>query len=150
MAAARGALSSWDVVALTLIPSVVAATSGLVIYAWQAGILRRVRKQWHRRSWSTEQAREEIRSWNAAIVERASGVPDPGLMPDEDGRSATAFRVAYVALGVATLAAFVPVFTLVFSAAIIPTYGPYLRAGGGGDGGPIRLGGAAPELRAPG
>ena len=121
VAAARDRLSPWGVILTTLAPSIITALVAVVVFGWQGGILRRIRKKWYRRAWSLEQVREEIHGWQEAIAKQAPGVPEPGTIPAGGGRTGRVLRVAYVGVAVATIAAFVPVFTLIFSAAIIPT-----------------------------
>lgn len=118
--AARGVLGPWGVVALTLAPSVVAAATAAVLYGWEEGKLRKVRKRWFTQTWSQELTREEIRSWNTAMADRAPGLMSAEEVPEGGGRARLTLRASYVGVGIATVMAFVPVFTLIFSAAIIP------------------------------
>ena len=117
---ARGVLGPWGVVLFTLAPSAAAAATAVVLYGWEEGILRKCRKRWFRQSWSQELVSEEIRSWQQAMAERAPGVAAPESIPAGGGRATATLRASYVGVAVATAAAFVPVFTLIFSAAIIP------------------------------
>ncbi|MFO7894832.1 MAG: hypothetical protein R6U63_13945 [Longimicrobiales bacterium] len=117
---ARGVLGPWGVVAGTLGPSVVTAATAVLLFGWEEGKLRKSRKRWFRQSWSQELVREEIRRWQAAMSERAPGLVRPEGAPEGGGRARTTLRTSYVGVGVATIMAFVPLFTLIFSAAIIP------------------------------
>lgn len=118
--AARGVLGPWGVVVLTLAPSVVAVAVAALLYGWEEGTLRKARKRWFTQTWSQELVREEIRSWNTAMAERAPGLVQPGEAPEGGGRARLTLRSSYVGVGIATVMAFVPIFTLIFSAAIIP------------------------------
>lgn len=118
--AARGVLGPWGVVLLTAAPSLAAAVIAVLAYAWEEGILRRCRRRWFSQPRAMDLVREEIRAWQADMAERAPGVLAPEHVPEAGGRARTALRGSYVVLGVATLVAFVPVFTLILSAAIIP------------------------------
>lgn len=117
---ARGVLGPWGVVALTLAPSLVAALAAVLLYGWEEGTLRKSRKRWFTQSWSQELIRDEIRSWQEAMSERAPGLVSPDTAPEGGGRARTTLRASYVGVAVATVMAFVPIFTLIFSAAIIP------------------------------
>ncbi len=117
---ARGVLGPWGVVVVTLSPSVVAAALAAVLYGWEEGKLRKVRKRWFTQTWSQELTREEIRGWNTAMAERAPGLMSPEEVPEGGGRARRTLRTSYVGVGIATVMAFVPIFTLIFSAAIIP------------------------------
>ena len=116
---ARGALGPWGVAVLTLAPSLAAGAAAAILFGWEETKLRKCRSRWYTQTWSKELVRDEIRAWQAAMAERAPGVASPDEAP-EGGRSRWAFRTSYVGVGVATVMAFVPVFTLIFSAAIIP------------------------------
>lgn len=117
---ARGVLGPWGVVALTLGPSAAVAATAAVLYGWEEGKLPKVRKRWFTQTWSQELERAEIRSWNTAMAERAPGLVSAAEVPEGGGRARATLRGSYVGVGIATVMAFVPVFTLIFSAAIIP------------------------------
>ncbi|MFW6205731.1 MAG: hypothetical protein ACOC5I_00700 [Gemmatimonadota bacterium] len=121
--AARGALGPWGVVLLTLAPAVVAAVLATVLHGWEEGVLRKSRRHWHDASWAEALTREEVRSWNATLAEVSSGVPPADRIPDDGGRARFALHAAHAGLTVAGALAFIPVFSLVFTAAIIPVLG---------------------------
>lgn len=118
--AARGVLGPLGVVLLTAAPSFVAALIATLAYLWEERILRRCRRRWHSQTRSMDLVREEIRAWQAGMAKRAPGVLGPEDVPETGGRFRQALRGSYVVVGAATLVAFVPVFTLILSAAIIP------------------------------
>lgn len=117
--AARGVLQPWGVVVVTLGPGVAAAVVAALGHGWEEGVLRRYRRRYFTRSWPQQLVREEIRSWQQSLVARASWLPDPDRSAG-GGQARTVLRGAYIGAAVATFMAFVPVFTLVFSAAMIP------------------------------
>jgi hypothetical protein len=117
--AARGILSAIGMAALTFGPAVVMGGIGVLQYAWEEGMLRRVRKRWHGRPGTDREAREEIRAWTAAMAEQAPAVI-PADPPERGGRIRTGLRAAAVAMAALGAVALIPILTLVMSAAVLP------------------------------
>ncbi len=121
--AARGFLGPTGVWLLTLVPAALTGSAAALLYGWEERVLRRARKRWHQRPWTEDMARGEVREWNEAMAERAPAIVGPRTELDDAAsapRPAGVARAVNVALAVVTFVAFVPVFALVFSAAILP------------------------------
>lgn len=118
--AARGVLGPVGVAVLTVGPGAVAGLVAALAHAWEEGRVRKLRKRWFGQGWSQSLDPDDIRSWQAALATRSPRIPGPDAIPEGGGRARGVLRGAYLATGVATLMAFIPVFALVFSAAMIP------------------------------
>jgi hypothetical protein len=116
---ARGVLGAVGVATLTLAPAALLGLLGALAYTWEEVVLSRVRKRWHRRPGTDREAREEIRTWTAAMADRAPGVV-PADPPPHGGRARVAVRGTAVVMAALGAVALIPILTLVLSAAVLP------------------------------